>query len=197
MFYYQLFNAISTIIMVYTILIVMRILLSWFRGAIDGKPWHYLCVITGPYLALFRGAAFLRRGGFDFTPLLAISVLNMLQMFFSRLAYSFALGVMISLKVILYIIIFCLWNTFSMLLVFFAILAGIRLITIYFLPNPASPILANLDRLVQPIVEIPLRFMPKKSSYQLILITTIVLLIAIVIIGNFSLTALNRFLGAF
>lgn len=69
----------SAAIFIYTLLLSLRIILTWFRGTSLGKPWEYLCRITDPYLNLFRRVRFLQMGMFDFTPLAGILVLVILQ----------------------------------------------------------------------------------------------------------------------
>ena len=82
-------------IYIYQILLILRILCTWFWSSSDGKLWHYLCLFTGPYLALFKGLKSLRQGIFDFTPMVAIGLLifinSMLGYTISMLArYSFS-----------------------------------------------------------------------------------------------------------
>jgi YggT family protein len=73
---------------IYLILIVIRILLSWFQTA----EWAYqamsfLSPITDPYLNVFR--SFIPPlGGIDFSPILAIFALQMLAQVLAQVPMS-------------------------------------------------------------------------------------------------------------
>ena len=55
----------------YMLLIMFRILLSWFQGQNFGKPVEFLAKVTDPYLRWFRRFEFLRVGNFDFSVIVA------------------------------------------------------------------------------------------------------------------------------
>ncbi|HIK54180.1 MAG TPA: YggT family protein [Synechococcales cyanobacterium M55_K2018_004] len=69
-------NALSNFVMIYTGLLLVRILLSWFPS-IDwmNPPFSILSQLSDPYLNLFR-RIIPPIGGLDFSPILAIFVLN-------------------------------------------------------------------------------------------------------------------------
>ncbi len=79
-------------IQIYSLLIIVRILLSWFQTA----PWAYnimsfLSPVTDPYLNIFR--SFIPPlGGIDLSPILAILLLNFLGSFLGSLLGSYAMG---------------------------------------------------------------------------------------------------------
>lgn len=81
-------RVISTLLWVETILILVRVALSWFPG-ID--PWNPLVrilrAVVDPVLRPFR-AILPTFGGIDFSPILAIVVLSMLSRLFTNIAYS-------------------------------------------------------------------------------------------------------------
>jgi YggT family protein len=71
-------RTLGTFIAIYTILLVIRVLLTWFP-AINwfDQPFAALRQITDPYLDLFR--SFIPPlGGIDFSPILAIMLLQLL-----------------------------------------------------------------------------------------------------------------------
>ncbi len=82
---YLLITTVVNFINLYLILIIVRILLSWFQTV----DWAYriisfLAPITDPYLNLFR--SFIPPlGGIDFSPILAILVLNLIPPLLSSL----------------------------------------------------------------------------------------------------------------
>jgi YggT family protein len=71
-------QSLSNFIQIYSLLIIVRILLSWFQTA----DWAYnaiafLSPITDPYLNIFR--SFIPPlGGLDISPILAILLLNII-----------------------------------------------------------------------------------------------------------------------
>lgn len=73
---YLLVNTVANFIQLYLILIIIRILLSWFQGA----EWasniiSFLAPVTDPYLNIFR-SIIPPLGGIDFSAILAILVLQ-------------------------------------------------------------------------------------------------------------------------
>jgi YggT family protein len=71
-------NTLSTTLSVYTGLLILRILLTWFP-TIDwyNQPFMALTQITDPYLNLFR-SVIPPLGGIDLSPMLAILLLQVL-----------------------------------------------------------------------------------------------------------------------
>jgi YggT family protein len=71
---------------IYLVLLVVRVLLSWFP-TIDwyNQPWQTLSQLTDPYLNLFR-SIIPPLGGIDFSPILAFLLLQFLAQLFSQLA---------------------------------------------------------------------------------------------------------------
>jgi YggT family protein len=74
-----LFNTIITFVNIYTALLFIRILLSWFPN-IDWSslPFSILSQLTDPYLNLFR-SIIPPLGGIDFSPILALLLLQVVQ----------------------------------------------------------------------------------------------------------------------
>jgi len=74
-----LLNSISTFLQIYSGLLIIRILLTWFPNVDWYKqPFTALSQITDPYLNLFR-SIIPPLGGMDFSPILAFLALNFLQ----------------------------------------------------------------------------------------------------------------------
>ena len=71
-------TTLSTFITIYTGLLVVRILLTWFPN-IDfySQPFATLSQITDPYLNIFR-SIIPPLGGIDFSPMLAIILLQLI-----------------------------------------------------------------------------------------------------------------------
>ncbi|WP_421655605.1 YggT family protein [Leptothermofonsia sp. ETS-13] len=87
---YLIVQTLVTFISIYTILLVIRILLSWFPNInwFD-PPFSFLSQLTDPYLNIFR--SFIPPlGGLDFSPILALMLLQVLGQMITRLAYAVA-----------------------------------------------------------------------------------------------------------
>jgi len=112
----------STLLVAYIILISMRLLLSWFPGAASGRHWSTLLRITDPYLRLFRGWRFLRRGLFDFTAIAAVLVLIVALELTGAVARSgrFTLGLALGTLA------GAVWSGLSFLLILFIVLGLVR-----------------------------------------------------------------------
>jgi len=71
-------NTLSTFVTIYTGLLIVRILLTWFPN-IDfySQPFATLSQLTDPYLNIFR-SIIPPLGGIDFSPMLAIILLQLI-----------------------------------------------------------------------------------------------------------------------
>ncbi|BAZ38909.1 hypothetical protein NIES4101_48540 [Calothrix sp. NIES-4101] len=71
-------NTLSVFLSIYIALLVIRILLTWFPNVNwYNQPFSALSQITDPYLNVFR-SIIPPLGGMDFSPMLAILVLQLL-----------------------------------------------------------------------------------------------------------------------
>jgi YggT family protein len=141
-------KVLSALISIYILIIFIRIMLTWFHGPALGRPMQILIAITEPYLAWFRRIPVLRTDRIDFSPIIALIVLVILQNITSTIA---RLGT-ISLGIVLGLIISALWSAISFLLVFFIILIVVRIIGWLLNANSVSPIWQTLDLLLHPVV---------------------------------------------
>lgn len=139
---------VSAFISIYLLLIFIRILLTWFQGPSFGRPMEILVAITEPYLSYFRRLNLFRTAKIDFSPIVAILVLVIIQNITSTLA---RVGT-ITVGIILALILQAVWSAASFLLIFFLILMIIRLIGFAVQVNTASPVWQTLDILIQPVV---------------------------------------------
>ncbi|MDF5736688.1 MULTISPECIES: YggT family protein [unclassified Nostoc] len=74
---YLLINTLATFIQIYTVLLIIRVLLTWFPNINwYNQPFAALSQITDPYLNLFR-SIIPPLGGMDFSPMLAIILLQL------------------------------------------------------------------------------------------------------------------------
>jgi len=141
-------KVLSALISIYILIIFIRIMLTWFQGPSLGRPMQILIAVTEPYLALFRRIPALRTDRIDFSPIIALIVLVILQNITSTIA---RLGT-ISIGIVLGLIISALWSAISFLLLFFIILIVVRIIGWLLNANSVSPIWQTLDLILHPIV---------------------------------------------
>ncbi|KAF3884296.1 MULTISPECIES: YggT family protein [Nostocales] len=81
-----LINTLYQFVQIYSILLIIRVLLSWFPNISWGnQPFAALSQITDPYLNLFR-SIIPPLGGMDFSPILAFLLLNVLSSLLLSLA---------------------------------------------------------------------------------------------------------------
>lgn len=87
---YLFLQAFQTFIGIYTALLFIRILLSWFPN-IDwyNQPWATVSQLTDPYLNLFR-SIIPPLGGMDFSPILALLLLQVLSQVLSSVVTQVA-----------------------------------------------------------------------------------------------------------
>ena len=73
-----IFQYLSNIIQIYSIILVIYALLSWFPGAPQSTLGQMVHRLVEPFLSLFRKLP-LQFGGLDFTVLVALLVLNCIK----------------------------------------------------------------------------------------------------------------------
>jgi YggT family protein len=88
----MLLNVVTTFIGIYTLLLVIRVLLTWFPNVnwFD-PPFSILSQLTDPYLNLFR-SIIPPLGGMDFSPMLAIILLQVVSQVLSSVAMRSSFG---------------------------------------------------------------------------------------------------------
>ncbi|RAM50633.1 YggT family protein [Mastigocladus laminosus UU774] len=76
---YLLISTLATFIQIYSTLLIIRVLLTWFPNINwYNQPFAALSQITDPYLNIFRNII-PPLGGIDFSPILAFLVLNIVS----------------------------------------------------------------------------------------------------------------------
>ena len=128
----ELARLLSVLLSIYNMLIIIRIILQWFNPirAQTQQPSFTAILekIVDPYLNLFKGIRALRRGRIDFTPLVALIVINIVQRILQTFAYTgdFSLGYTLAT-----IIQSLWWSLGSLILGMFAVILAIRLFFAY------------------------------------------------------------------
>lgn len=72
-------NLLASLLSLYSLLIWIRIILSWLKTGTENPLASYLGKIVDPYLSWFKGIRSLVRPRFDLTPLVALAVLSVIQ----------------------------------------------------------------------------------------------------------------------
>ena len=72
-------SIISGLIIIYTVLCLISIFMTWIPGAKFTKFGKVVSAVTDPYLNLFSKRGWFRVGNIDFSPILAIGILSILS----------------------------------------------------------------------------------------------------------------------
>jgi YggT family protein len=145
----QIVKFLSTILSLYTLLIIIRIIMTWFHGPFGaGKPMAYLAGITDPYLNYFRRFGIFQIGQFDFSPVAALIFLSVVGNILNSVA---AFG-RVTLGIILALFLGTVWSAAAFFLVLFLILIVVRAVGIIAGINSASPFWRTMDTMVKPIL---------------------------------------------
>ena len=169
---------ISAFLSLYSLLCLLRIIITWIPNYSYSKPADILAQICDPYMNLFRGIKWLTFGSFDFSPALALCILGAGSQLFSSLAN----GGYINLQMILAMILGIFFSILSSLIFFLIILFAIRLILIMINRDSynTSGFMANqIDSSISPIVyRIARTFaMGRRITYKAALIISIIALL--------------------
>lgn len=169
---------ISAFLSLYSLLCLLRIIITWIPNYSYSKPADILAQICDPYMNLFRGIKWLRFGSFDFSPALALCILGAGSQIFSSLAN----GGYINLQMILSMILEIFFLIPSSLIFFLIILFAIRLILIMINRDSynTSGFMANqIDSSISSIVyRIARTFaMGRRITYKAALIISIIALL--------------------
>ena len=119
-----IFGILTALLGLYSLLIVIRIILTWFSGGDFGRPMEILAGITDPYLDWWRRRLNLRAGYLDLSPIVAMAALSVAQTICSLIAQTgrFTLGLLLA------VCLSALWSAVSFLLGFCLIVLILRLI---------------------------------------------------------------------
>ena len=133
---------------IYSLLIFIRIILTWFSGIPSGRLMDFLSRITDPYLNWWRQKFPFRVGHFDFSPLMGIVTLSVAQTVCS-MAYRQG---KITLGIILAVCLSALWSVISFLLTLSIIILVLRLIAYFTNASIYSPFWQVVDQFSRPLL---------------------------------------------
>ena len=204
----------SVIVGFYSTLILVRIIVSWAVTIRRRSGWDaggaygfsrqegssfldssdsFLGRFCDPYLNLFRGVKSLRRSTLDFTPVLALVLLNLLKSVLSMIARVDNITVWLVFAVI----IDGLWSS---LVSFLLILLLILLIVRFFVGRSTNPGADNLINSIDPVLDAPvgrvyrLFFRKQKVDDQKLVLASIIFYAVIYFGLKFGVQALVQFL---
>ncbi len=184
-------DLLSGTISIYMLLIIIRIVMTWFSTQYANDPRNFLAKVCDPYLNYFRKLN-LRLGQVDFSPIVAITVLviasNILNMIgsYGRITVGIILGVILS----------SVWHAFSSLLTFFIIFIFIRLIMLLVSTNTFSPFASGLDSILVPLASKAAALFVKNAAtgYQTNLMILCAEMIAVKLAGSFIMKYIIEYL---
>lgn len=145
-FFKAICQLISSLLGIYSLLLGVRIMLTWFPAMRGNSLTEYLRKITDPFLNMFRSIKVLRIGMLDLSPLLGFLLLNLLKSIFTILGYQGT----IQLKQILGLIIQGLWSYLGS---YAFVIVGVILLVRLLITDNVSPTAAGIKNSVDPKLE--------------------------------------------
>lgn len=185
----SLFYTASSLISLYSLLCVIRVLLSWMPEIESSQAGRLLAKCCDPYLNWFRRFSFTRIGMVDFSPVIAIGVLSVI----AQVLPGIGVTGHISIGVILAGILDVVWSFFSFFLVM--LIAALTTRLVYDLVNRYgySPFWTMLDRFLNPSISRVSSFFMKGKTlpYRTALILTLAVTVLSWIILHYGVVYLR------
>jgi len=149
----------GTIVFIYTLLIVIRILSSWIPGlgwgsSASGRIMRFLRGVTDPYLGFFRRFKMFRLGAFDFSPVVGLIVLSVAGNVFSSLS-AFQ---QVTIGLVLAFFMARLWAAAAFFLNLYIFIVALRLVAHIVRFNTTGQFWRYLDMMLVPILDPVARF---------------------------------------
>ncbi len=138
----------SALTSLYMLLIMARILMTWFPSGMGGRSWDLLTAATDPYLNVFRRIPFLRSNTLDFSPVAALAVLSVFMQIFTAAARFGR----VTVGLVLALVLGAVWSFFSFLLSFFGIAMAARFVAYMARWNSLHPVWRVVDALINPVL---------------------------------------------
>jgi YggT family protein len=177
---------------VYSLLVIIRIMLTWFSNAPYGRPVQILAAITDPYLKWWRQKLNLHAGTLDLSPIAAMAALSVVQTICSTMASQGR----ISMGIILAVCVSALWSAASFILGFCVVVLVLRFIAYMCNSNMYSTFWRIIDSISQPLQYRINRiiFGRRQVRFTTGLIVSIVALVAVWAGGGLIVRLLTGFL---
>jgi len=144
----MIFGFLATLLSIYSVLIFIRIILTWFNHVHHSKLIQILSRITDPYLDWWRRHLTLRAGVLDLSPIAAIAAISVLQTICSTIA---AQG-RISIGILLAVTLSAVWSVVSFIIGFCIIVLILRLVAYIGNSNMYAPFWQTIDTISRPLI---------------------------------------------
>lgn len=173
----SLFYTISSLISVYSLVCLIRVVMTWMPNLEYTTAGRFLASVCDPYLNWFRRFSFSRIGAIDFSPIFALGLLSVASMTFSTLAVTGRITVGVILAGILQV----LWSFIAFLLNILVVMLIIRLIYDFFHRYSYSQFWTVVDRMLNPPIARVTSFFFRRQviSYRASLALTLAVMIAL------------------
>jgi YggT family protein len=142
-----IFQILTVLLGIYSFLIIIRIILTWFSSGQFGGPADFLARITDPYLDWWRRRLNLRAGYLDLSPIVAMAALSVAQTICSAIARTGR----ITIGLLLAVCLSALWSAVSFILGFCLIVLVLRLIGYLINANMFGTFWRVIDSISNPI----------------------------------------------
>ena len=187
-------NLLNSLLGIYSFLIIIRIIITWFGNVQYSGLVQILSRITDPYLNWWRRNVPLRAGILDLSPLLAMAALSVAQ----TVCSSIARRGRISLGAILAVCLSAAWSAAAFLLGFCFIILVLRLIAYVGSSNMYSPFWQAIDSVSRPILYRITRifFGRKIVGYMTGIVVSLAALAALWVLGGIAVRLLAGLLFA-
>jgi YggT family protein len=175
---------------IYSLIIFIRIIFSWFGNMVSGKPVEIINKITDPYLDWWRQKLHFNIGVFDFSAIAGIVFLSFIQNIFRILSVSER----ITIGFLLAQILLSVWSIFSFIIVFFIIIIVIRGIGYLINGDIYSPFWSIVDSISQPLLYKMNRifFGKKIGGFLKGIVLSLISLVVILVGGKFIVLFLSN-----
>jgi YggT family protein len=177
---------------IYSLIIFIRIIFSWFGNMVSGKPVEIINKITDPYLDWWRQKLHFNIGVLYFSAIAAIVFLSFIQNIFRILSVSEK----ITLGFLLAQILLSLWNIFSFIIVFLIIIIVIRIAGYLANSDIYNPFWSIIDSVSQPFLYRMNRifFGKKIGGFLKGIVLSLLSLVIILVGGKFIVIFLSNIL---
>lgn len=177
----MIFEFLSQVLGIYSLLLVARIILTWFSHDQRSGIARFLSRATDPYLNLWRRLN-LRAGFLDLAPIAALAALHVARSIF----YTISAQGSITLGIILVILISAVWSMATFLLGFGIIVLVVRLIGFFMSREMHGMFWQIVDSIARPLMYRITRiiFRDRIVNFVTGIAVSIALLVAIWIIGG-------------
>jgi len=182
----------TTLVGIYSLLIIIRIILTWFSNTPYSKAVLILSGITDPYLDWWRRKINLRVGSLDLSPIIAMAALSVVQTVCSTMASQGR----ISLGIILAVCLSALWSAAAFILGFCVVVLVLRFIGFMCNCDVYSTFWRIIDSISQPLQYRINRmiFGRRIVRFTTGIIVSIVALAAVWVVGGLIVRLLTGFL---